>query len=99
MSLKNIKMKDLTEEQRKQLSKLFRRFLFKESLVVLLHIGFLLFANLTVVLVDAIYVKNQQFVTFMFIANVMFMTFNMINIGKEHQKEWDKEIEKIVKGQ
>lgn len=58
-------LNDLSEEQKKQLKKMYRSYAIKICLNICFYLGFIFLANLVVAILNFLYIKEQQFVFFM----------------------------------
>ena len=78
--------KELTEEQKKKIEKLFKKYTFEWCLAIFLYSGFALFANLIAVYVDAIYFHDAGLRTFMAIGTGIIAYTGLLGTMREKRE-------------
>lgn len=92
-----MEQKELTEEQKKKISKLRNKFMLKTGLVGAKAGTFMFLANAAVVALDVAYVHNQSFVFVMAIANAILifrlMRLELMDAENDAKEEFKKILE------
>lgn len=91
-----IKEEELSEEQRQALNKLYWGFRTKNAIAIALYVGFLLFANFIIILINQMYVHSDQFQFLTCISGALFTVTGLRGTLNEQRDTLVNEIEKIV---
>jgi hypothetical protein len=91
-----IRKEDLTEGQKKELRKLYRKYGANITIAVLLYVGFLCFANFLVVLVDSLYVHSAQFRFLMYLAGAIVAMSGLRGTIEEQHSVFVAKMKKVV---
>lgn len=91
-----IDKEELTEEQKKALVKLYRKFVGNSFLAALFYLGFAFFANFAAVLLDELYIHNHSAKSLLFIGTALISWVGFWNTFEEHRDELAEKAKKIV---
>jgi hypothetical protein len=86
----------LTEEQRKKLTKLYRKFALNMLGVVLLYFAFLTFADLAITLLGKVYAHNPQITFLALVGTAVIGISGMVGTIGERREYFEKEAKAIV---
>lgn len=78
-----IEKKELTEEQKKKVEKLFKRYVLDWFLATFLYFGFMFFANLTIVYIDTIYLHDTPTRTFIVLGSGIITYMGLLSTMRE----------------
>lgn len=95
MALK-VKKEDLTEEQIKALEKLYRRFEWSVAFAFFLYLGFLFLANFFVVIINGLYIHNEQFQFFMCFGTAVISMHGLLGTIQEGRTAMMEQANKII---
>jgi membrane protein DedA with SNARE-associated domain len=91
-----IKKEDLTEEQIKALEKLYKKFEWGVALAFFLYLGFLFLANYLIVIVNGLYVHNEQFQFFMCFGTAIIVMHGLLGTIQENRTIMMEQANKII---
>lgn len=91
-----IDKKDLTEEQKKALEKLFKKYVGGLTLAFFLYFGFLILANVSIAILDAAYLHNGFVRTLMFIGTFVITMGGLRGTFEEKSVIFSQEAKKIA---
>ena len=90
-----INKEDLTEEQRKVLKKLYRKYQLNIATAVFLYVGFLFFTNFAVILMDSFYVHSAQFRFFMSFGGAVIAMSGLRGTVEEMREDFNTKVKEV----
>ena len=91
-----IEAKDLTEEQKKKIAKLFKKYMADWFLAMFFYSGFAFFANLVIVWADIVYFHDAGLRIFMAIGTGIIAYTGLLGTMREKREIFDTKIKAIV---
>jgi hypothetical protein len=91
-----IKSEELTSEQKKSLESLYKKYILRLILSVLLYFGFLFFANFAIIIIDTCYMHDKVFTLFTSLATAVIAIGGLHGTIEEQRDVLVKQVKEIV---